>query len=47
MELRDLYDKDRKFTGEKIYKGQNIPQGRQSINNNSYYDEINCYYWLF
>ncbi len=31
MELRDLYDKDRKLTGEKIYKGQNIPQGRYYI----------------
>ena len=31
MELRDLYDKDRKLTGKKIYKGQNIPQGRYYI----------------
>lgn len=31
MELRDLYDKDRKLTEEKIYKGQNIPQGRYYI----------------
>ena len=31
MELRDLYDKDRKLTGKKIYKVQNIPQGRYYI----------------
>ena len=28
MEKRDLYDKNRKLTGETIYKGEKIPEGR-------------------
>lgn len=31
MELRDLYDENKKLTGEKIYKGQEVPQGRYYI----------------
>lgn len=27
MELRDLYDENKKLTGEKIYKGQDVPKG--------------------
>ena len=27
-ELRDLYDENKKVTGEKIYKGENIPPNR-------------------
>ncbi len=27
MELRDLYDENRKLTGETIYKGQDVPKG--------------------
>ena len=28
MELRDLYDSNRKLTGETIFKGEQIPEGR-------------------
>ncbi len=28
MEIRDLYDKNRNLTGETIYKGEPIPQGK-------------------
>ena len=28
MEKRDLYDKNRKLTGETIYKGEEIPEGK-------------------
>ncbi len=28
MEIRDLYDKDRKLTGETIFKGEEIPKGK-------------------
>lgn len=31
MELRDLYDENKQLTGEKIYKGQNVPKGRYYI----------------
>lgn len=31
MELRDLYDENKKLTGEKIYKGQDVPKGRYYI----------------
>lgn len=31
MELRDLYDENKKLTGETIYKGQNVPKGRYYI----------------
>jgi len=31
MEKRDLYDKDRKLTGEKIYKSEEIPKGKYII----------------
>ena len=31
MEKRDLYDKDRKLTGEIIYKGEPIPKGKYII----------------
>lgn len=31
MELRDLYDEDKKLTGETIYKGQDVPKGRYYI----------------
>lgn len=28
MEKRDLYDENRNYTGETIYKGEKIPEGR-------------------
>lgn len=31
MELRDLYDENKQLTGEKIYKGQDVPKGRYYI----------------
>lgn len=31
MELRDLYDENKKITGETIYKGQDVPEGRYYI----------------
>jgi len=31
MEKRDLYDKDRKLTGETIYKSEEIPKGKYII----------------
>lgn len=31
MELRDLYDENKKITGETIYKGQDVPKGRYYI----------------
>ena len=31
MELRDLYDENKKLTGETIYKGQDVPKGRYYI----------------
>ena len=31
MEKRDLYDKDRKLTGEFIYKGEPVPKGKYII----------------
>ncbi len=31
MELRDLYDENKKITGETIYKGQEVPKGRYYI----------------
>ena len=31
MEKRDLYDKERKLTGETIYKGEPIPKGKYII----------------
>lgn len=31
MEKRDLYDKDRNLTGESIFKGEPIPEGRYII----------------
>ena len=31
MELRDLYDENKKLTGETIYKGQEVPKGRYYI----------------
>jgi len=31
MELRDLYDENKKLTGEKIYKGQDVLKGRYYI----------------
>ena len=31
MELRDLYDENKELTGEKIYKGQDVPKGRYYI----------------
>lgn len=31
MEIRDLYDKDRKLTGKTILKGENIPEGSYII----------------
>lgn len=31
MELRDLYDENKNLTGEKIYKGQDVPKGRYYI----------------
>ena len=31
MEKRDLYDKNRKLTGETIYKGESIPKGKYII----------------
>ena len=31
MEKRDLYDKDRKLTGEFIYKGEPVPEGKYII----------------
>ena len=31
MEKRDLYDKDRNLTGESIFKGETIPEGRYII----------------
>ena len=31
MELRDLYDENKKLTGETIYKGQDVPRGRYYI----------------
>ena len=31
MEKRDLYDKNRKLTGETIYKGENIPKGKYIV----------------
>ncbi len=31
MEKRDLYDENKKLTGETIYKGQDVPKGRYYI----------------
>lgn len=31
MELRDLYDENKKLTGKTIYKGQDVPKGRYYI----------------
>lgn len=31
MEKRDLYDENKKLTGETIYKGQEVPKGRYYI----------------
>ena len=31
MELRDLYDENKKLTGETIFKGQEVPKGRYYI----------------
>lgn len=31
MEIRDLYDENKKLTSETIYKGQNVPKGRYYI----------------
>ena len=31
MEKRDLYDENRQLTGETIYKGEAIPEGRYII----------------
>lgn len=31
MESRDLYDENKKLTGETIYKGQDVPKGRYYI----------------
>lgn len=31
MEIRDLYDKDKKLTGKTIYKGEEIPEGNYII----------------
>lgn len=31
MEVRDLYDENRNFTGETIYKGEKIPKGRYIV----------------
>lgn len=31
MEKRDLYDENRKLTGETIYKGETVPKGRYYI----------------
>lgn len=31
MELRDLYNENKKLTGETIYKGQHVPKGRYYI----------------
>lgn len=31
MELRDLYNENKKLTGETIYKGQDVPKGRYYI----------------
>lgn len=31
MEKRDLYDKERKLTGETIYKGKSVPKGKYII----------------
>lgn len=31
MEVRNLYDENRNFTGETIYKGEKIPNGRYIV----------------
>ena len=31
LEKRDLYDENRHLTGETIYKGEEIPNGRRQI----------------
>ena len=31
MEKRDLYDKERNLTGETIFKGEEIPEGRYIV----------------
>ena len=31
MEKRDLYDENKKLTGETIYKGEKVPKGRYYI----------------